>query len=116
MVVLWSMECPPCMRELEFLGGIRQQYDDLDFVLVSTDDISIRHDIQKMLGIHGLEGIESWVFAEANTKRLRYQIDRAWYGELPRTYFYDAEHNRTGLSGALTLQHLEAWRSVISER
>jgi hypothetical protein len=32
------------------------------------------------------------------------KADPGWYGELPRSYFYDAEHNMMSHSGILTLE------------
>lgn len=116
MVVLWSIDCPSCLRELGLIKEIRQKYTNPDFVLISTDDISLQSDIRQVLESQGLEGIESWAFADANAQRLRYEIDPKWYGEIPRTYFYDAQHNRAGYSGELTEQHIEAWLTAVSAR
>lgn len=116
MVVLWSMECSPCIKELELLAGLKRKYEEIDLIMISTDGVSAQNDVEKMLASHQLDSIESWVFADSNAQRLRYEIDRKWYGELPRTYFYDPEHNRSGFSGALTSEHVEAWRSALSAR
>ena len=116
MVVLWSIDCPSCLRELGLLKEFRRKYKHPDFVLISTDDISLQSDIRQVLENQGLDDIESWAFADGNAQRLRYEIDPKWYGEIPRTYFYDAQHNRAGLSGALTARHIEAWLSTISAK
>ena len=104
------------MRELGLLKDIRQKYKNPDFVLISTDNISLQSDIRQVLESQGLDDIESWAFADGNAQRLRYEIDPKWYGEIPRTYFYDAEHNRASLSGALTAQHIEAWLTAVSAK
>jgi hypothetical protein len=36
-----------------------------------------------------------------------FEIDPKWYGELPRTYFLDAAHQRTGVSGVLSKEDYE---------
>jgi len=41
--------------------------------------------------------------------KLRFYIDPGWYGELPRSYFYDAAQQRSGHSGALTRAQLQDW-------
>jgi len=116
MVVLWSIDCPSCLHELGLLKKIRQKYKNSDFVLISTDDISLQSEIREVLERRGLGDIESWAFADGNAQRLRYEIDPQWYGEIPRTYFYDAEHNRVSLSGTLTAQHIEAWLKTVSPK
>ena len=47
--------------------------------------------------------------AEADEDKLRYSIDPTWYGELPRTYFYDADHQITPLSGKISNSFLDTW-------
>ena len=42
-------------------------------------------------------------------EKLRYVIDQDWYGELPRSYYYDADHQRSSHSGTLSQQQLSAW-------
>ncbi|MFU8790212.1 MAG: hypothetical protein ACNA7G_14370 [Methylobacter sp.] len=49
-----------------------------------------------------LSGIENWVYANENTQKLQFEIDPGWYGELPRTYFFDSSHQCTGVSGTLS--------------
>jgi hypothetical protein len=52
---------------------------------------------------------EQYQYAEVDEDRLRYNIDPAWYGELPRTYFYDATHQVTPLSGKISNSFLDKW-------
>ena len=42
-------------------------------------------------------------------ERIRYGVDPEWYGELPRTYFYNNEGNREAHSGILTKKLLSQW-------
>ncbi|MGH8643213.1 MAG: TlpA family protein disulfide reductase [Gammaproteobacteria bacterium] len=109
LMALWSLDCPPCRAELALLGEIHQENPRLRLVLISTDDGSQAEAAQEVLHKSGLDKVESWIFAESNTQRLRYEIDAAWYGELPRSYFYTADHTRVSVSGALKPQHLESW-------
>ncbi len=109
LLSLWSTECPPCMKELDLMAKVRRKHPEFDVVMVSTDDDALGPQAQAMLEKHGLEGVESWIFAGANGQRLRFEIDPKWYGELPRSYFYDASHERLGISGALKPEQLEAW-------
>ena len=48
-----------------------------------------RHRRRSSRSPYGLGKVEQWVFADPMPERLRFEIDRRWYGELPRTHFYD---------------------------
>ena len=52
---------------------------------------------------------EQYQYAELDEDRSRYSIDPNWYGELPRTYFYDATHQISPLSGKISNSFLNAW-------
>ena len=90
---LWSVDCPPCLVELDMMGKILELNPDLPFVLISTDPIETREDAVEFLSDFNLEDRESWMFADGFVERLRYSIDPNWYGELPRSYFYDRERS-----------------------
>ncbi len=109
LLVLWSVDCPPCMKEMHHLQTLKERFDRDALVLVSTDGLGHRAEVEKILTKFELTGFENWIFADAFPERLRYQIDPNWYGELPRSYRYDAEHQRVGTSGALTPNTLKQW-------
>lgn len=112
VMVLWSLDCPPCLQELDFLSTQLKAHPEMDLVLVSTDEPGVQVAVEAQLEKHRLAGrVESWIFADANAQKLRYEIDAGWYGELPRSYFYDAGHHRVALSGAVTERHLQTWRA-----
>lgn len=106
---LWSLDCASCLKEMRLLSGWLQEHPEVRLVMLSTDGPQMAREVERMLRGNGLDQTEGWLFAEANAPQLRYAIDPRWYGEMPRTYFYDAAHRRTAKSGALTIQHLEAW-------
>lgn len=108
-LVFWSVDCSPCVKELSLLAAALKQHPQMKLVLVSTDESAYRARVEEMLVKHGLEHVESWMFGDDDSSRLRYQVDPRWYGELPRSYFYDAQHNRTALTGAMTAEHLDSW-------
>lgn len=109
VVVLWSLECSVCMKELDFLAKTLREHPGMDMVLISTDEASSGGEASSVLEMHGLGKAESWIFAEDDAQRLRYEIDPSWYGELPRAYFYDAAHQRVSVSGAVAKTHFNAW-------
>ncbi len=108
---LWSVDCPPCLVELDMMGDLLQDNPDLPFVLISTDPIDERESAYEFLQDFDLAGRETWMFADSFTERLRYTIDPNWFGELPRSYFFDANHDSQSHSGIMTRELLESWFS-----
>ena len=106
---LWSATCTHCPAELQALGALARRHPNLRIVLVATDTPAETAELQRLAASHGLAGQAQWVFADAQPERLRYEIDRRWYGELPRTYFYDRQHRRHGRSGVVPAGELERW-------
>jgi len=111
---VWSLTCSACRAEMNMLAKLRKEYPDFNLVLVATDDIARSAEVQAFLLERGLAQVDSWIFAEPNPQRLRYEIDSGWYGELPRSYFYDARHERLGVSGALKSEQIQAWLQATS--
>lgn len=109
LLVLWEVTCFPCHEEMGLLSKLKQDHPDANIVMVSTDDVSKQAEVTAMLKSHGLEDIDSWLFADPNVEKLRYKIDPEWFGELPRNYIYDTDSSRIGLSGKLTQEILDAW-------
>lgn len=106
LVSLWSIDCPPCLVELDLLGKLVAANPDFPLVLVSTDPIDKLEESRFLLEDYGLSEIRSWIFADAFVERLRYTIDPLWYGELPRSYFYADSHEFTSHSGTLNAELL----------
>jgi thiol-disulfide isomerase/thioredoxin len=107
----WSATCTHCPAELKALGELVGRYPRLALVIVATDTPAEAPELQRLAQSYGLAGQTQWVFADAQPERLRYEIDRRWYGELPRTYFYDRQHRRDGRSGVVPVEQLERWAS-----
>jgi thiol-disulfide isomerase/thioredoxin len=101
MLVIWSLDCSTCIKDMELLSSIHKTKPNLQIILLSTDELSASTEIVKLLDKYQLADVESWVFADDNSQKLRYEIDPGWYSELPRTYFYSAHHQRDAVSGAL---------------
>lgn len=109
LLVLWSVHCAPCFAELELLSKALAQQPDLPVVLVATDAPDMREHVLEVLGDYGLDNVQTWYFSDAIPEKLGYLIDPEWLGELPRSYFYDAAHRRTGHSGMLDEAQLAQW-------
>ena len=114
IISFWSLTCTNCRDDLALFGKLVQKYRDLDLILVATDAPEQNQEIAQTLqryrlGRAGSGRIESWVFADSFAERLRFEVDAQWYGELPRTYFYDAQGHVTALSGTLDHAQTENW-------
>jgi thiol-disulfide isomerase/thioredoxin len=117
IVALWSVSCTHCGADLQLFEQLAKKYGRFNLVLISIDTPEQEAEIAHTLkNYHLLQAtskktgkIESWVFADSYTERLRFEIDAQWYGELPRTYFYDAKGNVKGVSGVLDAKETEQW-------
>ncbi len=108
MLAIWSVDCPSCLKDMDVLTKLHDKHPGLKIILLAADDAEALPEIKRIIAAHKLGGLEHWAFASDNPEKLRYEIDPAWYGELPRTYFLDKSHQRTGKSGAMSLEEFEA--------
>lgn len=109
VLALWSLDCQYCPTELKMFSELERTHPELDVVLIATDTVN---DIPQLLARvegYGLSRTEQWVFAEDMPERLRLEIDPRWYGEVPRTYFYDKKHQREVKTGLVSRQFVEEW-------
>lgn len=107
---LWSVNwCGHCITELTLLGQVAKTQEDLPLVLVATDATEFSAAIEQMQNRLGLSRMDSWVFDDAIPERLRIAIDPSWRGELPRTYLYNARHQREVVTGVLNAEKLLSW-------
>lgn len=113
LMVLWSIDCPPCLKELSLFKAFKDKLTKENFVLISTDAPEAAAEIQQTLKDNQLEDLESWIFSDVMAGRLRYVIDPHWFGELPRAYFYNSQHERMAHSGVLRKERLTQWFEMI---
>jgi thiol-disulfide isomerase/thioredoxin len=109
VLVLWSLECQYCPTEIKMLGELKQTHPHLDVVLIATDTMNDASQLSKRAASYGMESAQQWVFADEMPERLRFEIDRHWYGEVPRTYFYDRKHQRQAKTGLVSKTVFEHW-------
>ncbi|HEB62893.1 MAG TPA: TlpA family protein disulfide reductase [Gammaproteobacteria bacterium] len=109
IVSYWSIDCPPCFKELKMWASLSQKFATLSIILVSTDGMEKQDLVAATLAELGVTELESWVFAESMVERLRFDIDPHWYGELPRTYFYSKRGEKYGVSGLIQAQQVLTW-------
>jgi thiol-disulfide isomerase/thioredoxin len=108
MLVIWSITCSSCLKDMALLNKMHKANPKINMVMLSTDDTSATEQVQQILAKNELTGLENWLFADENPQKLRYEIDSKWYGELPRTYFLNKNHERKAVSGVLSQEDYEA--------
>jgi thiol-disulfide isomerase/thioredoxin len=108
ILTLWGTDCPHCKGTLRQFAGLTKAHPDLDLVVVSTDSPDDGKTIAGMLKTVGLGERDTWVFAGA-PERLRYEIDRRWGGEMPRTYLFERDHQFAAFSGSVDATALKQW-------
>lgn len=110
LLLLWSVDCPPCFKELAVLSRLAEQQPDLRVVLVNADDDDrLLQERQQIVARYRLDKLPNFHFADGQGSHSRYRIDPQWYGELPRSYFFEADGTRHGRSGLVTAELLERW-------
>ena len=101
LIMLWSVDCPPCYQELAMLEKMLLLYPGLPITLISTDDDPERYEeVEEQYRRLNGNTLTTWVFADGMAPQLRYAIDKTWSGVLPRSYVVKAA-NRVGHSGVL---------------
>ena len=109
IISFWSIDCPYCIEDLKKLGKALSKNTNVQLITVCVDGKESAKKAERILSQANLPKHEQYQYAEVDEDRLRYNIDPAWYGELPRTYFYDATHQVTPLSGKISNSFLDKW-------
>ena len=87
---------------MAFISTLHQQHPELNLVMLTVDGKSANTEINRILTKFNVITLENWFFFEDNSAKLRFEIDPTWYGELPRTYFFNSDHQRTAISGVIS--------------
>ncbi|HJV01751.1 MAG TPA: hypothetical protein VJ752_14500 [Burkholderiaceae bacterium] len=104
VLILWSLDCVYCQASLNALAEQKRTHPELDIVTLSTDGVGDPQTdalVEQRLRKLALTG-NAWGFGAAPAEQLRYAIDPKWHGEMPRSYWFDAQGRRTPHSGVLT--------------
>ncbi|MBI4986769.1 MAG: redoxin domain-containing protein [Rhodocyclales bacterium] len=109
VLTLWSLDCPHCKGTLRQLAALAKARPAVDLVVVSTDSLGDSQHVAALLAATGLAQRDTWVFGDAAPERLRFEIDRRWGGEMPRTYLFDRDHKSAAFSGAVAEAELQQW-------
>ncbi len=109
VLVVWSIDCLPCRDEFALFKNIKKQYPRLNLSIVAIENQKESPELINILKEYDLLKEDNWSFAENHSARLKHQVDPNWYGELPRTYFYNSRHTRLAVSGKLKGKDVIAW-------
>lgn len=103
VVVVWGLECAYCDSSFAALAEVqrKQGFEVVTIATDAADDPQARRLIMKKLHLSGLVS-EAWAFGNAPVEQLRYAIDPKWFGEMPRTYWFNAQGEKRAYSGALS--------------
>jgi hypothetical protein len=106
---LWSVTCTHCPQELRALAKLKAAHPKLQVVLVAADSPEDAPQAAELARSYGLAKAPQWIFADDMPERLRFEIDRNWHGELPRTYFYGRKQQVEAVSGLVPEARLAQW-------
>ncbi len=110
LLLLWSVDCPPCFKELAYVGQLHKKNSALKVILVNTDgDDMVTEEREGLLKKYGVDQLTNLHFSDGKAAQGRFQIDPSWYGELPRSYFYQADGQRIAKSGLVAGDVLKQW-------
>jgi thiol-disulfide isomerase/thioredoxin len=109
VVAFWSTTCSPCAEEMSVFARLHHAYPSIKVVLVAADAPELRPKVERFLARFELGRIETWQFGDQAEERLRYSVDHAWRGELPRAYFFAADGSLTVQSGVPDEQWAADW-------
>ncbi len=109
VVAFWSLTCPPCLAEMPMWAKLVKERPDVGFSMISTDKEEDLPRIRRVLAKYGLGAIDAWFFAERFVERLRFDVDKKWRGEVPKTYLIDPQGRIETVTGFLEEADLKDW-------
>lgn len=118
LTLLWSVDCPPCMKELAIVQTLQQeqklqQQSELPIVIINVDTYEgSTQQRDKILEHFNLTAQINLYFRDGLEDQSRYLIDPQWFGELPRSYFIDEAGTFHGKSGLASKQLFEKWLTI----
>ncbi len=110
LVHFWGVTCGPCKVELPELGEFMKQHPSVDVVTVDADLVPNSDTAAlSMLQSAGLSSAENWMFSDGFAERLRYEIDPAWQGDIPRTILISRNGEIATVEGSAEASALQKW-------
>jgi len=116
VIHFWGLTCAPCLVEMPQWAALKKARPDMRLVLIAADPVPQDPErLDSALARFGLDATESWSFTDRFYERLRYEIDPAWAGELPRTVMIDRAGKATVLPGVADLAQVRQWLDAQSK-
>jgi thiol-disulfide isomerase/thioredoxin len=110
IIHFWGVTCGPCKVELPLLGQFMTEHPAINVVTVSADLVpNLPAATQSMLDKAGLSAAENFIFSDSFVERLRFEIDPAWQGDIPRTMLIARDGTITTIEGSAEIAELEKW-------
>jgi thiol-disulfide isomerase/thioredoxin len=110
LVAFWGVTCGPCKVELPMLGAFMRDQTGVDVVTISADLVpNLPEATRSMLQKAGLGSAENWIFDDGFAERLRFEIDPAWQGDIPRTVMIASDGTVTTIEGSPDVNELTTW-------
>jgi len=107
LMLMWSVDCPPCFKELAIIKKLEQQGANLNIVLINADaSDEITQERKNIIEEFKLNNLANFHFVDGKAEYSRFIIDSTWFGELPRSYFIDTDgllHGKSGLVNELLI-------------
>jgi len=104
VLLAWSLDCSYCHASMKNLAAAEAglDFDIVTVAIESADDAGNASAISAATSQLGRRA-SNWAFGGQPAEQLRYQIDPQWHGELPRSYWFDAQGRCvTAQSGLIT--------------
>ena len=112
VVVVWSLDCSYCEPSFKALAAAQaQRRSGLKVATIATDpadDEEAARLIAKKVSDARLQA-DIWAFGPAPADRLRHAIDPRWRGEMPRSYWFDAQGRSQAYSGLITAEKISGF-------
>ena len=110
LMLLWSVDCPPCFKELAIIQKLQSQHDGLAVVIINTDaNDEIDGERKSIIDKFELSSFKNFHFVDGKGDQSRFFIDPNWYGELPRSYFFESNGKFHGKSGLVNESLIVQW-------
>ena len=110
LMLLWSVDCPPCFKELAIIQKLQRQHNDLAVVIINTDaNDEVKTERTEIIEKFELGSTTHFHFIDGQGDQSRFHIDSHWYGELPRSYFVASDGQSHGKSGLVNQSTLTKW-------
>jgi len=109
VLAFWSTTCEPCRDDMKVLKDAQRRFPGVAVHLVAVDPPAEHAAVVAFLRRYDPGRATRWAFSDNFNERVRYAVDPAWRGELPRTYLYDRSHRVEAVSGALSEPDLTRW-------